>query len=220
MITRRRAILGIGLGSSLAAWGFAPGEFWDDKQPAEWSEKDVQRILTKSPWAKGVNLEMDFGAMEGPGMGGPGMEGPGMGGPGMPGPGGPGEPFGMQPTVRWESASPLRSAAKVKLPIDPTGCYVIGVLGLPTEMDARFGDLDLASLKETTFLQRKGGKSVAPNHFIVSDYDGAMLFYFPSDADPISPKDKEVVFQSKIVVYAIKAKFVPKDMLYRGKLAL
>ena len=126
----------------------------------------------------------------------------------------------MQPTVRWDSAAPLRSAAKVKLPIDPTGCYVIGVLGLPTEMDARFGELTLAGLKETTFLQRKGGKPVAPNHFIVSDYDGAMLFYFPSDADPISPEDNEVVFQTKIVVYAMKVKFVPKDMQYRGKLAL
>jgi hypothetical protein len=209
MITRRRAILGIGLGSSLAAWGFAPGEFWDDKQPSEWSEKEVQRMLTKSPWAKEAGLEVTGG-----------RGGRGMGGPGGRGPGGPGWPFGMQPTVRWDSAAPLRSAAKVKLPIDPTVCYVIGVLGLPTDMDARFGELNLASLKETTFLQRKGGKPVAPNHFIVSDFDGAMLFYFPSDADPISAVDNEVVFQTKIVVYAMKVKFVPKDMQYRGKLAL
>lgn len=212
MITRRRAILGIGFVPSFAAWGFAPGEFWDDKQPSEWSEKEVQRMLTKSPWAKEVNLEVT-GGRGGRGMGGPGMRGPG-------GPGGRGGPFGAQPTVRWESAAPFRSAAKVKLPLDASGSYVIGVLGLPSEMDARFGELTLAGLKETTFLQRKGGKPVVPNHFIVSDYDGSMLFYFPSDADPISPTDNEVVFQTRIVVYAMKVKFVPKDMLYRGKLAL
>jgi hypothetical protein len=25
------------------------GEFWQDKKPSDWSEKDVKRLLTKSP---------------------------------------------------------------------------------------------------------------------------------------------------------------------------
>ena len=215
VITRRMAILGIGLGSSLAAWGFAPGESWNDKQPSEWSEKDLQRLMTKSPWAKEATPEINFD-----GMGGPGMAGPPMGGPGMGGPGGPGGPFDMGVVVRWESAAPLRDAAKSKLPLDPSKSYVVGVSGLPTELVAGTGDLSLKSLKETTSLQSKGKASIAPNHFIVSDQDGALLFYFPADADPISPEDKEVVFRTKIGVFGLRVKFVPKDMRYRGKPAL
>jgi hypothetical protein len=215
MITRRRAILGIGLGTSLAAWGFAPGESWNDKQPSQWSEKDIERLLTKSPWAKEVTPEMDF-----TGMGGPGMGGPPMGGPGMGGPGGPGGPFDMTAVVRWESAAPLRDAAKGKLPLDPSGSYVVSVSGLPDELVADTAELSLWNLKQTTSLQRKGRASVAPVHFIVSDEDGALLFYFPNDADPISPEDKEVAFRTKIGVFELKVKFVPKDMRYRGKPAL
>jgi hypothetical protein len=70
-MTRRQAILGLVLGSSLAAWGAPAADFWNDKQPGEWAEKDVQRLLTKSPWAKDASVEMDFGGMGGPGMGGP-----------------------------------------------------------------------------------------------------------------------------------------------------
>jgi hypothetical protein len=171
--------------------------------------------LTKSPWAKEVTPEMDFTS-----MGGPGMGGPPMGGPGLYGPGGPGGPFDMQAVVRWESAAPLRDATKSKLPLAPSGSYVVSVSGLPSELVAGPGDLSLTSLKETTSLQRKGKASVAPAHFIVSDEDGALLFYFPHDADPISPEDKEVIFRTKVGVFQLKVKFVPKDMRYRGEPAL
>jgi hypothetical protein len=39
-------------------------------------------------------------------------------------------------------------------------------------------------------------------------------------ADPILPDDKQVVFQTKSEAFGLKVKFVPKEMLYRGKLAL
>ena len=69
-------------------------------------------------------------------------------------------------------------------------------------------------------MQRKGKASVTPAHFIVSDEDGALLFYFPNDTDPISAEDKEVIFRTKIGILEVKAKFVPKDMRCRGKPAL
>lgn len=28
------------------------GDFWQDKPASEWSDKDVKRLVTKSPWAK------------------------------------------------------------------------------------------------------------------------------------------------------------------------
>jgi hypothetical protein len=39
-------------------------------------------------------------------------------------------------------------------------------------------------------------------------------------ADPILPDDTQVVFQTKSEAFGLKVKFVPKEMLYRGKLAL
>ena len=213
MITRRKAILGLALGSSFVAWGLPPSEFWNEKQPHEWAEKDVQRLLTKSPWAKDAAVQMDFGDMGGPGMGGPGMDGPG----------GPGGPPGMAALVRWESAAPIRDASKNKLQPDPAGSYVISVSGLAMLNDIveTLGATGLESMKKSTSLQRGGKAPVAPSFITVPfDQSGVLLFYFPNEGDPISAEDKQVVFQTKSEAFGLKVKFVPKDMLYRGKLAL
>src|SRR5579863_3724243 len=56
MLTRRDAIrvaLGIPAGlSAIPAWAFAAKEFWETKPASEWSSEEVDRMLTKSPWAK------------------------------------------------------------------------------------------------------------------------------------------------------------------------
>ncbi|MGA2324803.1 MAG: hypothetical protein ABSH05_00810 [Bryobacteraceae bacterium] len=108
MLLRNAAVIALISGSAI----LLAGEFWQDKQPSDWTDKDVQRLVTKSPWAKPASLSfnpdrmagmgrqggmggrggmggpgMGGGGMGGPGMGGPGMGGPGMGGPGMGGPG-------------------------------------------------------------------------------------------------------------------------------------
>ena len=75
------------------------------------------------------------------------------------------------------------------------------------------------SLRETTFLQRKGRESIALIH-TEADADGTLLFYFPNDADPISLDDKEVVFRTKLGTLELKVRFVPKEMRYRGRLTL
>jgi hypothetical protein len=214
-MTRRKAILGLLLGSSFAAWGTPAAEFWNDKQPADWAEKDVQRLLTKSPWTKDAGVEMNFGD-----MGGPGMGGPGFGPPGMEGPGGPG---GMTALVRWESAAPIREAAKTKLQPDPAGSYVISVSGLPmlSELIESLGAAGLENMKKTTSLQCGGKAAIAPSYITVPfDQSGVLLFYFPNDANTISADDKQVVFQTKSEAFGLKVKFAPKEMLYRGKLAL
>lgn len=248
MMTRRILILlGASLGPCIAA---SAGEFWNDKQPSDWSEEETQRLLTKSPWAVEAVTEINFGSMRGqeegggrapggPGMGGPGMGGPrgpggpggpGMGGPGMGGPGG--EPPQIKAVVRWESAQPIRDAAKHQLPQEAAGAYVISVWGLP-KMDAgrrapggesSSGDDRMAQmherLKQSTSLRRKGKDPVVPAQVQFSDTDGTVAFYFPIGSDPISAEDKEVVFQTKLGPMELKAKFTPKKMNYRGKLAL
>jgi hypothetical protein len=63
------------------------GDVWKDKKPADWQEKEVQKFLTKSPWSKTVQMQMDPSRMMGGGRGNRGGGG-GYGGGGMGGGGG------------------------------------------------------------------------------------------------------------------------------------
>ena len=145
--------------AGVRAWAGPAGEFWNSKDPSEWSDEEVGRLLTDSPWAKEVAAEFDFpsagrgGADErsvgrrgmGGSMGGRGgMSGRGgmnNGGRGVPGGGGtgsgtPGGQSGEGPAhgskilIRWETAKAVRDAARKALASDPAGDYVISVSGL------------------------------------------------------------------------------------------
>ncbi len=105
--------------------------FWEKKDFKAWTEKEVQKILFNSPWAKSLSVPvgppmaaMPRGGRRGGGMGGGGgipgggggIEGGGGGG-GMPGGGrrgGMGPDMPMERTVkvlfRWISALPVRQA--------------------------------------------------------------------------------------------------------------
>jgi hypothetical protein len=159
MTTRRRLLQG-----TLSAVGFsavqlwaAKGEFWNEKQPDAWSTGEIERLLSRSPWAKEAELEFEMGG-DGPGGGGfPG--GPGGGGPpgggGFPGggpPGGGGPPAGgppggfpgggpgqMKAVVRWESAKPIREARMAQAPAEFAKYYVIGLAGFPMRMGPEGG---------------------------------------------------------------------------------
>ena len=79
-------------------------DFWVAKEPGQWTDDEVDKMLTKSPWAKKVTPESSMQAMAGGGggdMGGGGMGGgpPGVGGGGMGGgpPGGGGGGMGGGP---------------------------------------------------------------------------------------------------------------------------
>ena len=124
-------------------------DFWQNKKPSEWTEKEARKIIENSPWVKEVQPGMDMAAMSksrggsggeaesgnsggrrgGGGMGGGGaMGGPG-GGPGgaMGGGGGPmstggGGGGGMQmPRVKvsFETAVPV-AEAKARMEIQDT----------------------------------------------------------------------------------------------------
>lgn len=118
-VPTRRVVLTLAAGACVAGWrrllAFS-SDFWNRKEPAEWSAEEIEQLTTKSPWSKEVSAQFmspeadetgsmggsprgggggawpEGGGMGGPrtgGMGGPrigGMGGPGMGGPGMGGP--------------------------------------------------------------------------------------------------------------------------------------
>ena len=112
------------------------GDFWQEKDPSQWTNDDAKKLLTKSPWAKKVTPEMAGargptppnmnGGMGGRGGGGGDMGGGDMGGDDMGGGGGGGRRGGgggdmsgqmgrMTPSlppvfIRWETAAPVRAA--------------------------------------------------------------------------------------------------------------
>ncbi len=104
-----------------------PRKFWKESAYSDWSEKEVMRMLNKSPWAKELTVSlqrpqgvsrttMRTGRRDGPnasgrGFGGGGFGGGRGGGRGFGGRGmGRGFPPAMNLTLRWYSAMPIKQA--------------------------------------------------------------------------------------------------------------
>jgi hypothetical protein len=156
-ILSRRSALTLA-GACLVPWeGLYASEFWDKKDPSQWTGEEIDRLTTKSPWAKSVTAQFAPGENGGYGQGSPngggyprggggGMGGPTIGiggiGIGMPRRGGMGGgrggrngggqgPSNYKGTVRWESAQPILDALKTPLPEAFANHYVIGVRDIP-----------------------------------------------------------------------------------------
>ena len=90
-ILSRRSALTLA-GACLVSWEslYASSEFWDKKDPSQWTGEEIDRLTTKSPWAKSVTAQYAPGENNGgygqgsPSGGGyPRSGGGGMGGPGI-----------------------------------------------------------------------------------------------------------------------------------------
>jgi hypothetical protein len=146
----RRGILTLA-GACLIPWeNLYAREFWDKKDPSQWTGEEIDQLTTKSPWAKSVTAQYapgDRGDERGGYPGGsrspnsypPPWGGGGGGiGIGMPRRGGMGRPGGGYPqnssykgTVRWESAQPVLDALKTPLPDAFANLYVVGTRDIP-----------------------------------------------------------------------------------------
>jgi len=219
-------------------------EFWNKKDPSEWSSQEIETLTTKSPWAKEVaaSAPAEYGRRQGGGQGpagapptgSPRMGGP-LGIPGIGGGGGMGGPRGggggqrypvesFKGTIRWESARPILDAMKSKVPDALANHYVISVNGIP--LSGRYQrsedeDSDLDRLKGVTFLEPRGKRDLQPG--IVQQQASSstsVLFGFSKEMLTLSADDKEVLFTTTFGHLNLKARFVLKDMLYRGTLAV
>ncbi|MDP2997375.1 MAG: hypothetical protein Q8N47_07795 [Bryobacterales bacterium] len=160
-VLSRRGWLNLLAGAGATAWNRVyarPTDFWNKKPPAEWSNDEIDRLITSSPWAKQVSAEggaYERGGSRGGGTPGTSPRGGGVGGPnigigdiglprgGIGGIGGPGMGAGrggggrstgrsqVKGTVRWESAKPILEALKTSLAEEFAGHYVISVSGFP-----------------------------------------------------------------------------------------
>jgi hypothetical protein len=229
--TRRVALLSLG-GIAATGWTrlFAGGaDFWNKKDPSEWSGEEVNQLTTKSPWAKEVSSSYTPSGGRGPASSTP--DGGGLGGhrsreiPGIPS-----QPY--KGTIRWESAKPVMDALKAPLAEVFADHYVISVTGFPVTAfgggkprsgsNASMEDV-LDHLKGITFLQAKDKRDVQPG-IVQQPPAGTLgttiLFGFSKEIITLTPDDKEVVFVTEFGRLGIKAKFNLKEMLYRGELAI
>lgn len=222
-MTRRTAIF---LGLGIPALATPAKEFWEEKDPKDWTDEERQILLTRSPWAREATTKYNAGAS------GIGMMGQGgtmrrtnngrVANPGTPSSAAP-LPSKYDSVVRWESALPIREATRNRSKDDPAANYIICVTGdLPMlgkeskdesqeEYAAR-----LEMLKQDTKLEKKGG----PIYLVHMGYnDDGALFYFERN-DLIRVEDHEVTFVSKLGPIDVKCKFGLKEMVYHGRLEL
>lgn len=236
-ITRRGVLMiatGAGVAGCLAEWSplqAFSSDFWNKKDPSEWTSEEVNQLTSKSPWAKEVGASATPGGSPGGGMGGGGGGGMG-GGRRSSGMGTPSQNY--RGTIRWESAKPIMDALKAPLAEALKDHYVISVTGFPLnnyggrsrsesdDSNASIHDV-LDHLKGVTFLQPKDKRDVQPG--IVQQpasgsYGTTVLFGFSKEVLALKPEDKEVTFITAFGRLDLKAKFNLKDMQYHGELAV
>jgi hypothetical protein len=222
VVTRRTALI------SLAGWPLAAAaakEFWDAKDPGQWTPEEIQQLLNQSPWAKPASVRFNKTA--------PGLDFPGFGGwnrYGGIGPGGDtrdrtasaGSQVPFQAVIRWESALPIRQAEKERSSEDAERFYIVGAIGdFPgsgsVKDDPAAREQQQAMLREFTKLERKGDSPLYLDRVLPGA--AGTLFYF-SRLEPITAANKEISFSTRIGPLEMKARFLLKDMMYRGKLEL
>ncbi|MGD1071359.1 MAG: hypothetical protein ABSB15_14555 [Bryobacteraceae bacterium] len=228
----------------------AAADFWNRKQPSAWSNDEIQLLTTRSPWAKETPVQFTqdatytTGGDEGPQVGNGGIisaprsQSGGsfeMGGGGR-------DPRGearSEPVVvRWESAQPILDALAIPLKNELKGRYVISVSNLPIGiMQSRrhaqnSGGMAedrspaavqlrmIEELKGSATLEVRGKEPAQAGVVTTSPVAGTYLFGFSKELLTIAPSDKDVLFKLETGLMTVKAKFQPREMMYRGKLAL
>jgi hypothetical protein len=253
MLTRRR-VFKLASGAGIAGWTrlyAASPDFWNKKEPSQWSSEEIKQLTTQSPWAKDITAQ--FSAADGspygggypPGAGGPnngaGNAGGGVPSVGIPGIGGGGMGGGRQRggpvevahgIVRWESSKVILDALKTPIPDAFAEHYVISVTGVPLDPTARRRGQDndaphttnelLEGLKSVTALEPKNGRGAQPGVVQMGGRSGyaSILFGFSKDLLNLKPDDREVNFSTQFGHAPLRAKFVLKEMMYHGELAL
>jgi hypothetical protein len=203
----------------------AAAEFWESQPFAAWSDKDVQRMLSDSPWSHQVSVVMPRPPREGGDLQPGGRGGDDSGRGGFPTP-----PPQLKLNIQWRSAQPMRQATARrefgpadKIPADiretleqDDSVYVVVVLGLPV----RLSEVAADAIK-VTFLRRAGRPPIAATAGgpQTSGTAVALIFAFPR-TDAITPQDNDVEFVTKLGDLEIKRKFKLKEMVAAGRLQL
>jgi hypothetical protein len=218
----------------LFAFCLTAADFW--KKPyTEWSDKDVTKLMTDSPWAKSASVTMSFPGGGGAPPGGGGFGGGGGRGGGPAGDQSPPPPPSFEIVARCESALPMRQAlvrrkfgaeadksadAKKVLGEEPQSYEVVlsGAMGMFLRGAP---DRLKQTLIEATSLSSARTGAIKPTNVDIGPPGKTMdvLFIFQRSM-PFTVDDKEAEFSTKLGTSILKYKFRLKDMVVNGKLEM
>lgn len=136
--------------------------------------------------------------------------------------------------VRWESAKPVLDATRLTLPADMADHYVLSVTGLPPQilfsrLGGRGNDTGdpaerqqqmINRLMHSASLTAKGRDPDVADQVRQIPAHSNLVFGFAKQHLPLTTADKDVEFVLKMDGLSVKAKFQPKEMLYKGELSL
>lgn len=217
---------------------------WDKKPYAEWSEKDAQKLLSDSPWAHTQSFDSPMELYRGPSSGRPGQTTT---------PDLPADAVHLFFRVRFLSAKPVRQAlsraaelqhkgpmpeefaAKLKqfVSFDFPEHIIVAVTsdasgtGANVQQAAALLRRTNNELKNTTFLETKGGKRVYLQEFQPTATDpmgarigGRFIFQRLVDGKPfITAESEEIHFVAPLSDrYKLDRRFKVKEMMFEGKL--
>ena len=187
----------------------ADTEFWNQKNPSEWTTDEIARLVTKSPWAKEAAPQSELT---------PQTVAAGLARSGRKRAGG-SSASDAKGVIVWESAQPILDARKKPLPDEFKNHYTLSVTGipLPTESDSDLFD----HLRQFTALHPDDQPPVQPG--IIQQIEGSangVLLGFSKDVVELTAVDKSIDFSTIIGRMAVKIRIETKYMSYKGQLAL
>jgi hypothetical protein len=240
---KMQRLLFLSLAGVLVASAALAEDFWTSKEYMQWTDDEVKKLMTNSPWAKDLTIGVPLTAL---GRGGQPTENAaptdvqagGGGGRGRRGGGGGGGEDGgssealVTLNISFRSALPFRKAlVRSRLgngaAVPPEAAqliskepdeYVVVVTGLPARMATLVQD---PALKDKSII-RAGKKApmAAINMDVQRRTQTVDVFYTFPKTQVISSDDKEVEVVFHIGQIEAKKKFNLKEMVYNGKLEL
>ncbi len=236
-----RRVLVLSIPGLLLLFSLTTPAQWDKKPYAEWSEKDAQKLLNDSPWGKTQSFDSPMEAFRGPVTGRVGTNSPTAPTPR--------DASHLFFRVRFLSAKPIRQALSRMIELKQKAGvkeemaeqlkqfasgefleYIVVAVtsdaseaGANAQQGAALLRRDNAALKNTTFLEIKGGKRIFLQEFQPARADGfggRFIFLRLVDGKPfITPESEEIHFVAPLSdTYRLDRRFKIKDMMYEGKL--
>jgi hypothetical protein len=229
----------------LACAALAAADFWEEKNFTTWSNKEVDQMLTDSPWSREVSVHIPdvslanrvgglSGGIVGTGIRGRGA-GRGGGGVGGAGAGNLGGGSFMAPprrsrlAVRWASALPVKQASVRRRLSDgaaiPTDLlepdepfYQVAVVGIPVDLFQTVGSL--GEVRAATSLSRKNTAPIIPIDVRLSYEKDLLVLEFRFPRVVITLDDTEVEFITRLGRTKVSKKFKLEEMIFDGQLTL
>ncbi len=222
----------IALSASLFAYA-EKREFWATKPYTEWTQKEVDRLLKESPWAKTIPLSGS--TFPGGGVGRTG----GRGGAGESLDTAPGfEGYRAQPklVITWYS-KPVREAVARRIQLNNPSPPKEELDQLLNRPESPFYDVlvigwnpgrnredAVQALRQGTYLRRKNKEKVSLKDAIMPEKrDDPLVLRFPRETDGkpvLTLEDKEVQLVLKMGNRTINISFKLSDMVINGRLEL